>query len=35
MEHNVRNYRDVNIVLNKYYHNPRIMPDDWAKKLGW
>jgi len=35
MEHNVRNYRDVNNVLNKYYHNPHIMPEDLAKKSGW
>jgi flagellar protein FlaI len=35
MEHSVRNYRDVNNILNKYYHNPRIMPEDLAKKSGW
>lgn len=35
VEHDVRNYRDVNNILNKYYHNPRIMPEDLAKKFGW
>ena len=34
MEHNVRNYRDVNSILNKYYHDPRTMPEDLAKKFG-
>lgn len=35
LEHNVRNYIEVNNVLNKYYHNPRTMPEDLAKKLNW
>jgi flagellar protein FlaI len=35
MEHNVRNHRDVNNILNKYYHNPHIMPEDLTKKFGW
>jgi len=35
MEHNVRNYLDVNNVLNKYYHNPHMIPEDLAKKFGW
>lgn len=35
MEHNVRNYLDVNKILNKYYHNPHMAPDDLTKKLTW
>jgi len=27
LEHNVRNYIDVNNVLNKYYHDPRTTPE--------
>jgi len=35
MERNIRNYRDVNSVLNKYYHSPHITFEDFAKKFGW
>ena len=35
LEHNVRNYIDVNNVLNKYYHNPHTTPEDLAKKFSW
>jgi flagellar protein FlaI len=34
-EHNIRNYRDVNTVLNKYYHNPRFTFEDSTKDFGW
>jgi hypothetical protein len=34
-EHNIRNYRDVNTVLNKYYHNPRFTFEDLTKDFGW
>jgi flagellar protein FlaI len=32
LEHNIRNYIDVNNVLNKYYHNPRTTPEELANK---
>ncbi|MEM2102386.1 MAG: type II/IV secretion system ATPase subunit [Candidatus Bathyarchaeia archaeon] len=35
VEHNIRNYRDVHNVLNKYYHNPQVTFEDLAKKFGW
>lgn len=35
VEHNIRNYREVNSVLNKYYYNPHLASEDLARKLGW
>jgi flagellar protein FlaI len=34
-EHNVRNYKSVNTVLHKYYHNPRFSFEDMTEKFGW
>ncbi len=35
VEHNVRNYKSVNTVLSKYYHNPRFSFEDMTQKFGW
>jgi flagellar protein FlaI len=34
LQHNVRNYKDVNNVLNNYYHNPHTELEELANKLN-
>ncbi|MEM2119259.1 MAG: type II/IV secretion system ATPase subunit [Candidatus Bathyarchaeia archaeon] len=34
-ERNIRNYKDVNTVLNKYYRNPRFSLEELTQKFGW
>jgi flagellar protein FlaI len=35
VERNVRHYRDVNKVLNKYYRNPRFTFEDLTRDFDW
>ncbi|RLI27077.1 hypothetical protein DRO50_04930 [Candidatus Bathyarchaeota archaeon] len=35
VEHNIRDYRSVNKVLSKYYHNPQLFEKEFFEKHGW
>jgi len=35
VEHNIRDYRNVNKVLSKYYHNPQLFQREFLEKPKW
>ena len=35
VEHNIRDYRNVNIVLSKYYNNPQLFQKEFLEKPKW
>jgi len=34
-ERNIRDYRNVNNALSKYYHSPRLLDKEFFKEIGW
>jgi hypothetical protein len=34
VEYNIRDYRSVNRVLSKYYHNPQLFQEEFLEKTG-
>ncbi|NIO37257.1 secretion system protein E [Candidatus Bathyarchaeota archaeon] len=35
VEHNIRDYRSVNRVLSKYYHNPQLFQEEFLERGDW